>query len=168
MLTQTAKVQKGEFTFSISHKRPESVLVVIYTVGGHTLLLKRIRPVFWQSVTGSLEWPAEKPADAARREDYEETGIEATDGWLDWNISRFFPILREHRDCFAPDMYFNHEHMFSLELIEVCPVTLASSEHDDSEWCSFHGAKKRIWSWTNRIALNQVSRRWSETRAAVE
>jgi len=144
------------------------VLVVIYTVGGHTLLLRRIRPVFWQSVTGSLEWPDEKPADAARREVYEETGIEATDGWLDWNISRCFRILSDYRDRFAPDTHFNHEHMFSLELSEACPATLASSEHDDSEWCSFRDARNRIWSWTNRIALNQVSRRWVETRATVE
>ena len=144
------------------------MLVVIYTVGGHTLLLRRIRPVFWQSVTGSLEWPDEKPADAARREVYEETGIEATDGWLDWNISRCFRILSDYRDRFAPDTHFNHEHMFSLELSEACPATLANSEHDDSEWCSFRDARNRIWSWTNRIALNQVSRRWVETRATVE
>ena len=138
------------------------MLVVIYTADGHTLLLKRIRPVFWQSVTGSLEWPDEKPSDAARREVYEETGIEATDGWLDWNMSRFFPILSDHGDRFAPDTYLNYEHMFSLELVEVCPVTLASGEHDNSEWCSFQDARNRVWSWTNRIALSQVSRQWAD------
>ena len=63
-------------------------MVVVYTAAGETLLLKRLQPVFWQSVTGSLEWPDETPEDAARREVYEETGIEADAGWIDWKISR--------------------------------------------------------------------------------
>ena len=51
-----------------SFRRPESVLIVIYTVGGEFLLLERRRPPgFWQSVTGSLEW-GETADDAARRE----------------------------------------------------------------------------------------------------
>ena len=52
----------------ISYKRPESVLVVVYTVSGQTLLLKRKRPIFWQSITGSLKWPDESASDAAYRE----------------------------------------------------------------------------------------------------
>ncbi|MCW8948496.1 MAG: NUDIX domain-containing protein, partial [Sedimenticola sp.] len=39
------------------YKRPESVLVVIYTDQGEVLMLNRTRPKgFWQSVTGSLKW----------------------------------------------------------------------------------------------------------------
>ena len=38
-------------------KRPESVLVVIYTRSRECLLLERTQPSgFWQSVTGSLRW----------------------------------------------------------------------------------------------------------------
>ena len=155
-----------DFTSSISYKRPESVLVVVYTTGGHALLLKRICPVFWQSVTGSLKWPDEKPADAARREVYEETGIEATAGWHDWNTSHFFPILPIYSDRFAPGTKFNHEHIFSLELDDVCPVNLMSGEHSDSEWCSLDSARNRVWGWTNRVALGQVISRWVEKRTA--
>ncbi|MGD8932832.1 MAG: NUDIX domain-containing protein, partial [Chromatiales bacterium] len=50
-----------------TYKRPESVLVVVYTAGGEVLLLRRTRPRdFWQSVTGSLHW-GESPRQAARR-----------------------------------------------------------------------------------------------------
>ena len=50
------------------YRRPESVLIVIYTDGGEFLLLERRRPPgFWQSVTGSLEW-GEFADSAARRE----------------------------------------------------------------------------------------------------
>ena len=39
-------------------KRPESILVVIYTRHGDVLLMERTRPAgFWQSVTGSLDSP---------------------------------------------------------------------------------------------------------------
>ena len=68
--------QAGDGTSFSRHKRPESVVVVVYTKAGETLLLERLQPVFWQSVTGSLEWPDEPPEDAAHREVYEETGME--------------------------------------------------------------------------------------------
>ena len=57
------------------YKRPESVLVVIYTISGEVLLLERRQPAgFWQSVTGSLAWD-EAPREAAIREVSEETGL---------------------------------------------------------------------------------------------
>ena len=61
-----------------SHKRPESVLVVVYSADSQVLMLRRHEPpTFWQSVTGSLEW-GEQPEQAARRELVEETGLDAT------------------------------------------------------------------------------------------
>ncbi len=143
-------------TFSESYKRPESVLVVVYAATGETLLLKRCKPMFWQSVTGSLDWPNETPADAARREVYEETGIELETGWTDWKISRYFPILPEYRDRFPPETRLNKEYMFSLRLDETCSVVLAPDEHDSFEWISLLEAKSRVWSWTNRAALDQI------------
>ena len=132
-------------------------MVVVYTAAGETLLLKRLQPVFWQSVTGSLEWPNETPEDAARREVYEETGIEVDAGWIDWKISRYFPILSAYRDRFAPGTRVNQEHMFSLELPESCPVSLMREEHSDSEWLPLTKGRDRVWSWTNRAALDQVA-----------
>ena len=131
--------------------------MVVYTTAGETLLLKRLQPVFWQSVTGSLEWPDETPEDAARREVYEETGIESATGWFDWKISRYFQILSAYRDRFAPDTRVNHEHMFSLQLPEPCPVNLMREEHSGSEWLPLTKSRDRVWSWTNRAALDQVA-----------
>jgi dATP pyrophosphohydrolase len=138
------------------YKRPESVLVVVYTEAGETLLLERLQPVFWQSVTGSLEWPKESPGDAARREVYEETGIESSVGWIDWKISRYFPILSAYRTRFAPGTQVNQEHMFSLQLPGPSPVNLMREEHSDSAWLPLTKGRNRVWSWTNRAALDQV------------
>ena len=112
-------------------RRPESVLIVIYTAGGEFLLLERRRPPgFWQSVTGSLEWG--EPADAAaRREVIEETGI--TQGVLvNLQWTQVYEILPSFGKVYAPGITRNLEHAFSLQLPQRVPVTL--SEHVQFRW----------------------------------
>ena len=141
----------------ISYKRPESVLVVVYTVSGQTLLLKRNRPVFWQSVTGSLKWPNELAPDAAYRELEEETGIHALPGGRNWQHTYTFPILPEYRHRYAPGVSDNHEHLFSLELPETCQPVLSDVEHSAGLWLPIEDAIAKVWSWTNRDALERVA-----------
>ena len=48
-------------------KRPESVLVIVYTRTGKVLLMHRKdRPGFWQSVTGSMKWDERDPVVTAQ------------------------------------------------------------------------------------------------------
>ena len=52
--------------------------MVVYAATGHILVMRRADlPDFWQSVTGSLD-PGERPAAAAVRELFEETGLITT------------------------------------------------------------------------------------------
>ena len=139
------------------YKRPESVLVIVYTRSGETLLLQRAGNPFWQSVTGSLNWDERDPADAARRELLEETGIAASDGWRDWKQSRRFMILPEYRYRYGPGVIDNEEHVFSLELPGRCEVRLDPQEHVQSQWEKIETAAKSLWSWTNRAALSQLA-----------
>ena len=75
-------------------KRPESVLVIVYTRAGEVLLLRRCQPAdFWQSVTGSLEWEETAPLQAAYRELREETGLGEGLQVLDCGTVNRFPIL---------------------------------------------------------------------------
>ena len=141
----------------ISYKRPESVLVVIYTASGQTLLLKRNRPVFWQSITGSLKWPDESAPDAAYRELEEETGIHASSGWRNWHHRYSFPILPEYRHRYAPGVSDNKEHLFSLELPETCQPVLSDAEHSSGLWLPIEDAIAKVWSWSNRDALERVA-----------
>lgn len=140
----------------VRYKRPESVLVVIYTVAGETLLLQRIRSGCWQSVTGGLNWGGETPVQAAQREVFEETGLQRVSGWRDWCFSQSFRILPEYRHLYGPGVVENIEHFFSLELPARCLVKLDSSEHDQSCWEDLVVAEHTLWSWTNRAALAQV------------
>jgi len=137
------------------YKRPESVLVVVYTRGGEVLLLERITPPgWWQSVTGSLE-PGETPWDAAVRELQEETGL-APDGLVDLGISQSFTIAPAWRHRFAPGVTENLEHAFALGLDAPVEVNMDLTEHLRCAWLPWAEALERATSHTNRAALQCV------------
>jgi dihydroneopterin triphosphate diphosphatase len=136
-------------------RRPESVLIVIYTDGGEFLLLERCRPPgFWQSVTGSLEWGEFADA-AARREVVEETGI--TQGVLvNLQWTQVYEILPAFGKVYAPGVARNLEHAFSLRLRERVPVTLSAAEHVQFRWAANAEALTTVSSSTNRAVIAEL------------
>lgn len=136
-------------------KRPESVLIVVYTRTGKVLLIRRKdRPAFWQSVTGSMKWDEHDPAVTACRELMEETGLSANDGLRDWEKNYRFEIMPQWRRRYAPGTSENLEHVFSLELADEATVTLNPAEHVEFEWLPFSEAEERATSWSNRDAIH--------------
>jgi dATP pyrophosphohydrolase len=136
-------------------RRPESVLIVIYTAGGEFLLMERRRPPgFWQSVTGSLEW-GEQADGAARREVIEETGI--TQGVLvNLQWTQVYEILPAFGKVYAPGVTLNLEHAFSLRLTERVPVVLSESEHVQYRWVPALEALDTVSSSTNRAVIAEL------------
>ena len=134
-------------------RRPESVLVVVYTDDGKALLLRRQRPFdFWQSVTGSLQ-DGETHQQAARRELAEETGLDG-EGQLEYSgISRQFAIDPRWRHRFAPGVVENVEYEWHYQLPAVTHVELDGDEHSSFRWMPIAEASETVWSWTNRDAL---------------
>jgi dATP pyrophosphohydrolase len=138
-----------------SFRRPESVLIVIYTAAGEFLLLERRKPPgFWQSVTGSLEWG--ETADAcARRELIEETGI--TQGVLvNLQWTHVYDVLPAFGKNYAPGVTRNLEHAFALKLRERVSVTLSESEHVQYRWLPAAQAIALASSSTNRAVIQQL------------
>ena len=137
-------------------RRPESVLVIVYTDDGNILLLQRSSPFeFWQSVTGSLE-PGESSADAAYRELFEETGF-ATEGTLtDTNRSRVFTIDPRWRSRYAPDVHENIEYEWRYRLASAAAVRIEELEHAAFRWTPIDAAIDAVWSWTNKEALSAL------------
>jgi len=135
------------------------VLVVVYTQQGAILLLHRSEPRgFWQSVTGSLKW-GESSRQAARRELFEETGLQAGAALEDWGHSVRFPIISPWRRRYAPGARFNREHWFGLCLPSRRLVRLNPDEHSEYRWLPVEGALRLASSWTNREALRALAER---------
>ena len=146
----------------MSHKIPESVLVVIHTAELEVLLLERAdRPGFWQSVTGSLDTPDEALAATAARELFEETGIVADGAALrlrDWNLANIYEIYPVWRHRYAPGVTQNTEHVFSIEVARDIGVTLSPREHLRHVWLPYLEAADLCFSSSNAEAVLQLPR----------
>ncbi len=138
-------------------RRPESVLIVIYTDMGEFLLMERRKPPgFWQSVTGSLEW-GELPDQAARREVIEETGITA--GVLkNLHWTQIYEILPAFGRVYAPGITHNRENAFALKLESRVPVALSPAEHEQFRWLPADEALATASSHTNRAVIQHLRR----------
>jgi len=137
----------------VEFKRPESVLVIIYTGQSDVLRLCRREPAnFWQSVTGSLKQD-ETPLQAAQREVREETGLCADAELADSGIVNRYPIHPAWRAKFAPDVQENTEYVFSLRLPEAVPIRLDPAEHVEYRWLPREEAARLSSSHTDREAI---------------
>jgi dATP pyrophosphohydrolase len=143
-------------TEATGYRRPESVLVVVAARDGRVLLLRRAAPFdFWQSVTGSLK-AGECHAAAARRELFEETGL-ADAGRLTYSgVARQFTIDPRWQDRYAPGIVENVEYEWLYLLDEACAIRLSAAEHSEYAWLPRREALARVWSWTNREALETL------------
>ncbi len=135
------------------YRRPESVLVIVYTRASDVLLIERVRPAgAWQSVTGSLRWD-ETAYDAAVRELAEETGLRGL-SLVDCQRRNTFEILAAWGSRrFAPGVTHNEESVFRVMLEEPCEVTLDPQEHTNAIWLPREQAAAKVFSWTNRDAI---------------
>ena len=146
-------------------KIPESVLVVIHTVDLDVLLIERAdRPGFWQSVTGSKDALDEPNELTARREVFEETGIEIGSPAVpltnlrDWQLRNVYEIYPVWRHRYAPGVTHNTEHVFGLRVPRDVPVILSPREHTAQAWLPWREAADKCFSASNAEAILQLPR----------
>jgi dihydroneopterin triphosphate diphosphatase len=137
-------------------KRPESVLVLVYTPDAEILILERRQPRgFFQSVTGSLEW-GESHAAAAQRELQEETGLIPETPPVDCGLDARFEIHPDWRHRFPPGTETNHETVLCWQAPGPVAIRINPDEHVSWQWLPFDQALEAVSSWSNRRALLQV------------
>jgi dATP pyrophosphohydrolase len=145
-----------------AYKVPVSTLVVIHDPGLNVLLLERAdRPGFWQSVTGSQE-PGESLAQTATREVMEETGLDTRANLLtDWNLHNVYEIYPVWRYRYSPGTTHNTEHVFGLTTPGKVAVRLSPEEHLGCIWLPWQEAALKVFSWSNRQAIEMLPQRKS-------
>lgn len=144
-----------------SYKIAQSVLVVIHTVQGQVLLIKRMHGDgqggdFWQSVTGSKDAETESWEQVAVREVWEETGIDArAPGCLlqDWELENIYPIYPQWLHRYAPGVFTNTERVFGLKVPSYVHVTLNPREHTAFAWHAWREAADRCYAPSNAEAI---------------
>jgi dATP pyrophosphohydrolase len=142
-----------------TYKIPESVLVIIYTAALDILLIKRAdADDFWQGVTGSKDTPDETFEQTARREVFEETGIDCRAGTPlhcqlhDWQLENIYEIFPHWRKRYAPGVLLNTEHVFGLKVPANIPVRLSPREHTAYQWLPYLDAADTCFSFSNAEA----------------
>ncbi|WP_036075126.1 dihydroneopterin triphosphate diphosphatase [Limnohabitans sp. Rim47] len=146
---------------STNYKIPQSVLVVIYTLSGQVLLIRRTDAGTWQSVTGSKDFWDEDWADTAAREVQEETGIDARHPQCrlqDWQLENVYDIYPMWRWRYAPEVSRNTERVFGLCVPEQTPITLSPAEHTDWQWLHWRAAADHCFSPSNAEAILMLPR----------
>lgn len=146
---------------STNYKIPQSVLVVIYTLSGQVLLIRRTDAGTWQSVTGSKDSWDEDWADTAAREVQEETGIDARHPQCrlqDWQLENVYDIYPVWRWRYAPEVSRNTERVFGLCVPEQTPITLSPAEHTDWQWLHWQAAADHCFSPSNAEAILMLPR----------
>ncbi|MGD9591787.1 MAG: dihydroneopterin triphosphate diphosphatase [Candidatus Berkiella sp.] len=137
------------------YKRPESVLVVVYTQNSQVLLLQRNDwPDFWQSVTGSLH-ENESPLEGAIRELKEETGLTPNEGLMqDVGESHWFDIYPAWQHRYQQGVTQNLEHVFCFIVKKPIKISM-SNEHQDYCWVTKEESLTKMISSTNQEAVKK-------------
>jgi dihydroneopterin triphosphate diphosphatase len=146
----------------LSYKIPLSVLVVIHTHDLHVLVIRRVDMGTWQSVTGSKDDLSEAWGDTAKREVFEETGIDAhAPGMVlkDWGLENRYEIYPAFRHRYAPGVIHNTERVFGLLVPSGTPVLLNPREHTQWQWLPMLEAADVVFSPSNAEAILMLSHR---------
>lgn len=136
------------------------VLVIPYMVKSNSLyfaVLKRSDSQSWQFIAGGGEGD-ETPCEAAKRESYEEAGIDILSRYIKLDCTSTVPVFNFSESSNWPsDLYVIPEYCFA---VEVQSKLFISDEHLEYNWVNYEDASK-ILKWdSNRTALWEVMARF--------
>src|SRR5229473_513316 len=142
-------------------RAPFQVLVLPYRAGRDGLryaILRRKANTggYWQFIAGGGH-VGESPAQAARREAFEEAGVSPRSRFIRLDASAMLPV--EHVDGFrwGPDVLVIPEFCFGVQTVDT--AIRLSREHTEFRWVSYQSAMRQLHWDSNRTALWELDLR---------
>ena len=141
-------------------REPFQVLVIPYRVIDNApqyCVLRRADCGEWQFIAGGGE-DDETPLDAAKRETFEEAGVES-DRWIGLQSLCYLPVTvisEKVRSHWGEDVFVIPEYAFAVECTNEIRL---SNEHTEYVWLGYDSAYERVKWDSNRTALYELNRR---------
>ena len=134
------------------------ILVIPYIISPElsVAVFQRSDDDSWQFIAGGGE-DGEEPVDAAKRESFEEAGIDFACEFIKLDTVSFIPkdIFRDHRD--KKGFWVITEYCFAVELKD--KSIRLSSEHKAVKWVSYNKAIELLRYDGNKTALWELRQR---------
>ena len=138
---------------------PKQVLIIPYRIKDENVqfcIFKRKDLEFWQWISGGVEDFDENLYAAAKREIFEETGVDSNLELTQLECITKIPvvyIVKEFR--WGNDIFYADEYSFSVKFDNIDIVL--SDEHSLYSWMSFEEAKKLLKYDSNKSALWELN-----------
>ena len=138
---------------------PKQVLIIPYRIKDKNVqfcIFKRKDLEFWQWISGGVEDFDENLYAAAKREIFEETGVDSNIELTQLECITKIPvvnIVKEFR--WGNDIFYADEYSFSVKFDNI-DIAL-SDEHSLYSWMSFEEAKKLLKYDSNKSALWELN-----------
>lgn len=138
---------------------PKQVLIIPYRIKDENVqfcIFKRKDLEFWQWISGGVEDFDENIYAAAKREIFEETGVDSNLELTQLECITKIPvvnIVKEFR--WGNDIFYADEYSFSVKFDNI-DIAL-SDEHSLYSWMSFEEAKKLLKYDSNKSALWELN-----------
>lgn len=138
---------------------PKQVLIIPYRIKDKNVqfcIFKRKDLEFWQWISGGVEDFDENLYAAAKREIFEETGVDSNIELTQLECITKIPvvnIVKEFR--WGNDIFYADEYSFSVKFDNIDIVL--SDEHSLYSWMSFEEAKKLLKYDSNKSALWELN-----------
>ena len=113
---------------------------------------------YWQGIAGGGK-NSESPLEAAKRETFEEAGIDRTNKYIRLDSYAMIPVVNVCGFKWGKDVLVIPEHCFGVK-IEEAQLQL-SSEHTEYKWLDYSHAMEILYWDSNKCALWELNYRVS-------
>ena len=141
-------------------RAPFQVLVLPYRISRDRqiayAIFRRTDADYWQGIAGGGE-DNESPIEAAKREAFEEAGIDEGSDYIKLDSVATVPVVGICGFKWGPDVLVIPEYCFGVEV--GCEELAVSSEHTSFRWADYETASRELHWHSNKNALWELNHR---------